>query len=119
MTKVNPEDENKRIEHMQLFGWNLKNREEIYRENEQEDEILVEQYVTLHFVRDLNLPNLEEIKKIETEYLDLPFPKIPLLIGHKRAMETREKTLRRLQELSEQLSLLTRKKVRITWIANT
>ena len=97
---------------MQLFGWNLKNREEMYREDEQEDEILVEQYITLQFVRDLNLPNLTELKQIETEFFSLPYPEIPLLIGRKRAIATREFTQRRLKELMEQLELLTGKKVR-------
>jgi len=111
VVKVNPEDENKKIEKMQLFGLNLKNREEIYREDEQEYEILVERYVTLHFVRDLNLPNLTEMKKIETELLSLPYPEIPFLIGRKVAIATREFTRRRAKELVEQYYLLTGKKV--------
>lgn len=116
VVKVNPEDENKKIEQMQLFGWNLKNREEIYREDEQEEEILVDHYVALHFVRDLNLPNLTEIKKIESEFFSLTYPGIPFLIGRKGAIATREFTQRRSKELMKQLELLTGKQVRHIYI---
>ena len=83
----------------------------MYREDEQEDEILVEQYITLQFVRDLNLP-IHGAKANRDRIFSLPYPEIPLLIGRKRAIATREFTQRRLKELMEQLELLTGKKVR-------
>lgn len=100
VVQVAADYENDKIKEMQLFGWNLQSRQEIMghlKEAETPDNLFVaigrgmkegatgkktyeyDHYVKLHFVRDLNLPNLSEIKKLETEYCNLPYPEIPSL----------------------------------------
>jgi len=38
-----------------------------------------EHYVKLTFNRELDLPNLNEIKKLENEFFSIPYPKYPVL----------------------------------------
>lgn len=40
-----------------------------------------EHYVKLVFSRDLNLPNLDEIKRLEQEVFSLPYPNYPSAFG--------------------------------------
>lgn len=102
VVQVAPEYENDKIKEMEMFGWNLQSRQEIMghlQEAETPDNLFVaigrgtvegstgkktyeyDHYVKLHLVRDSNLPNLSEIKKLETEYFNLPFPKPPTLMS--------------------------------------
>jgi len=102
VVQVAPGYENDKIKEMQLFGWNLQSRQEIMghlQEAETPDNLFVaigrgmkegatgkktyeyDHYVKLHFVRDLNLPNLSEIKKLENEYYNLHYPVMPSLTG--------------------------------------
>lgn len=86
--QVAPSYENFKIGEMQLFGWNLQGRQEIHeegdaygRQSEWSNTYVitthVSHYVKLHFARSLALPNLEQIRRIETEYYNLPFPSQP------------------------------------------
>lgn len=86
--QVSPDYENDRIQEMQMFGWNLQNRQEIHEEGDAEGRpalfgdgyvmnIKVKHYVKLHFARSLTLPNLDRIRKIEGEYESRPFPSPP------------------------------------------
>ena len=100
--EVVPSYENAKIKQMEMFGWNLQGRQEIMghlMEAKTSDSLFVamwrggmegatgkkyyeyDHYVKLHFARSLNLPNLVEIKKLEAEYRNLPYPKIPSLKG--------------------------------------
>jgi len=91
VVQVSPTFENDKIQEMQRFGWNMQGRQEIHEEGEAYGrpsfisdstyvvKTTVKHYVKLHFVRSLNLPNLERIKKIEAEYSALPFPAPPPL----------------------------------------
>lgn len=89
--QVAPDYENEKIREMELFGWNLQGRQELHEEGEafaqrsiwSDDYIIktkVYNYVKLHFVRDLNLPNFKEIHKLEDQYYSLSVPKYPSLI---------------------------------------
>lgn len=89
--QVAPDYENEKIRETELFGWNLQGRQELHEEGEafaqrsiwSDDYIIktkVYNYVKLHFVRDLNLPNLKEIHKLEDQYYSLSVPKYPSLI---------------------------------------
>lgn len=75
---------------MEQFGWSLQGRQEIHEEGDAEGapsilgdkyviKTKVSHYVKLHFVRSLSLPNLDQIKKIESEYFNLPFPEPPTI----------------------------------------
>jgi len=87
--QVAPSFENVKIKEMEMFGWNLQGRQEIHEEGEAyaKESLLssgtyavktkVSKYVKLHFVRALNMLNLEKIKHIENQYFNLPFPEIP------------------------------------------
>ena len=85
--QVHPQDEQEQINLMQQFHWSLLNSQEIKNiDNHLErrgDTIYQvtksEHYVKLVFSRDLDLPNLGEIKKLEQKYLGLPTPKYPRL----------------------------------------
>lgn len=73
---------------MEAFGWNLQSRQEIHEEGDAFGrpslgllssgqyiiKTKVSRYVKLHFVRALALPNLAGIRKLESEYSNLPFP---------------------------------------------
>lgn len=92
VVQVAPDYENAKIKEMEMFGWNLQNRQEIHEKGEAYGrpsylssstyvvKTTVKHYVKLHFVRSLSLPNLDKIKQIESEYFNLPFPASPSLI---------------------------------------
>ena len=86
--QVAPSYENNKIKEMGMFGWNLQGRQEMHEEgdaygspsafgNSYVIKTKVSHYVKLHFVRSLNLPNLDKIKRIESQIDNLPFPEIP------------------------------------------
>lgn len=91
--QVAPSYEDQKIEEMQVFGWNLQNRQEIHEEGDAYGrpsylsdstyivKTTVYHYVKLHFVRSLSFPNLQSLKEIENEYANLPFPSPPSLKG--------------------------------------
>ena len=78
---------------MQMFGWSLQGRQEIHEEGEAYGrpsyvdsstyvvKTTVHHYVKLHFIRSLNLPNLEKVKQIESEYFSSTFPGPASLVG--------------------------------------
>lgn len=86
--QVAPDYENEKIKEMETFGWNLQGRQEFHEEGDAYGrpsdftntyiiKTKVSHYVKLHFARSLSLPNLEQIKLIESAYLSLPFPVLP------------------------------------------
>jgi len=83
--QCHPADEQEQIELMQKFHWSLTNSQEIktvdnYQEVRGGELYQVrssEHYVKLTFSRDIDLPNLNEIKKLESEYFGLPSPDYP------------------------------------------
>jgi hypothetical protein len=90
--QVAPAYENIKIKEMEKFGWNLHGRQEINAKGEAYSKpsyldkstylikIEVYNYVKLHFVRSLSLPNLDKIKEIENEYFSLHSPVFPRLV---------------------------------------
>lgn len=93
VVQVAPQFENDKIGEMELFGWNLQNRQEIHEKGEAYGrpsyldsstyivKTTVHQYVKLHFVRGQELPNLDRLRALEAEYFSLPFPQSPSLTG--------------------------------------
>lgn len=87
--QVHPSDEQSQINLMQRFQWNLLNSQEIKtvdnRLERRGDTIYqtsnTEHYIKLVFNRDLNLPNLDEIKRLEQEFFSLPYPNYPSAFG--------------------------------------
>jgi len=91
VVQVAPDYENAKIEEMQMFGWSLQSRQEIHEEGDAygrpsflfDDEYIVKtkvyHYVKLHFVRSLGLPNLHEIRQLESKYFG-PEPSFPRLV---------------------------------------
>lgn len=91
--QVAPDYENAKIKEMEMFGWNLQNRQEIHERGNAYSrpshfssktyivKTTVYHYVKLHFSRSVNLPNLDKIKQIEEEYFNLPFPSPPAAKG--------------------------------------
>lgn len=85
--QVHPNDEQDQINLMQKFHWSLLNSQEIKTVDshlEQRGDNIYsvtnsEHYVKLTFNRELDLPNLNEIKRLEQNYLSLPIPKYPKL----------------------------------------
>jgi hypothetical protein len=87
--QVHPAEEQKLIELMQKFHWSLLSSQEVktkdshLEENWSGDKIMsvteTEHYIKLVFSRDLDLPNLQEIKQIEKKYFSLPTPEYPKL----------------------------------------
>lgn len=85
--QVHPNDEQDQINLMQLFHWSLLNSQEIktvdsHLEQRGDDIYSVtnaEHYVKLTFSRELDLPNINEIKQLENSYFSLPTPKYPKL----------------------------------------
>ncbi len=87
-----PDFENDKIREMAMFGWNLQGRQEIHEKGEAFGrpsyldsgtyliKTTVHHYVKLHFVRGLNLPNLDKIRRVESEYFGLPNPSFPALV---------------------------------------
>ena len=86
VVQVAPQYENEKISEMQMFGWNLQGRQEVQQQGEAYGrpsyldsgtyviKTTVYNYVKLHFVRSLAFPNLDQIRQIEAEYFNLPFP---------------------------------------------
>jgi hypothetical protein len=85
--QVHPNDEQEQINLMQQFHWSLLNSQEIktvdsHLERRGDDIYSVtnaEHYVKLTFSRELDLPNLNEIKRLEQAFFALPVPKYPKL----------------------------------------
>jgi hypothetical protein len=86
--QVAPQYENEKIREMELFGWSLQSRQEIHQEGDAYGrpsftgssyiiKVKVSHYVKLHFVRNVSLPNLPQIREIEDEYSNLAFPPLP------------------------------------------
>ena len=86
--QVHPNDEQDQINLMQMFHWNLLSSQTIktvdsHLERRGDDIYSVtnsEHYVKLAFSRSLETPNLNEIKRLETDYFNLPRPKYPKLL---------------------------------------
>lgn len=90
--QVAPAHENSMIKENELFGWSLQGRQEMHVEGDTRPDLSisgiigdwgsetrtyvteVKRYVKLHFSRSMNLPNLDGVRKIESEYYNLPFP---------------------------------------------
>ena len=100
VVSVAPQYENEKIQEMGEFGWNLQGRQEVVghlREAETPDSlgaamfrgamegatstvtVTYDHYVKLHFVRDLNMPNIARIRELEGEYRSLHVPASPSL----------------------------------------
>lgn len=85
--QVHPNDEQDQINLMQQFHWSLLNSQEIktidnHLERRGDDIYQVtnsEHYVKLTFSRDLDLANLNEIKRLEQRFFSTPYPKYPKL----------------------------------------
>lgn len=85
--KVHPDREQSTIEFMQTFHWNLSNSQHIKTKDthleERGDKIYsvteTEHYVNLTFSRNLDAPNMERIRALETEYhrIESQLPVIP------------------------------------------
>ena len=87
VVQVRPEDEQSQIDFMHQFYWNLLSSQEIRSiDNHLEtrgDNLFnvtkIDHYVKLAFSRDVQTPNLDKIKNLETEFFGLPVPKYPKL----------------------------------------
>jgi hypothetical protein len=85
--QVHPNDEQSQINIMQKFHWSLLGTQEIKTVDshmEQRGDSIYsvtksEHYVKLSFSRELELPNLKEIKQLEQQYNGLPHPVYPTL----------------------------------------
>lgn len=85
--QVHPVDEQQQIDFMQHFYWNLLSSQEIKNiDNHLESRgdnlyqvTKTEHYVKLVFSRDVDAPNLDKIKKLETEFFSIQQPKYPKL----------------------------------------
>lgn len=85
--QVHPNDEQAQINIMQKFHWNLLGTQEIKTVDshlEQRGDSVYsvtksEHYVKLSFSRELDLPNITEIKNLEQQYNALPNPVYPAL----------------------------------------
>ena len=85
--QVHPHDEQEQIDLMQKFHWSLLSSQTIDKVDShlerRGDSIYSvtssEKYVKLTFSRDIDLPNLNEIKKLENDYFNLPTPYYPKL----------------------------------------
>jgi len=83
--QCHPSDEQEQIDLMQKFHWSLIGSQDVKtvdnhletRGGELYQVRSSEHYVKLTFSRDLELPNLNEIKKLEAEYFGLPYPEYP------------------------------------------
>lgn len=85
--QVHPNNEQAQIDLMQKFHWSLLTTQEIktidnHLERRGDDIYQVtnsEHYVKLTFNRQLDLPNLNDIKRLEQQYNSLPYPTYPKL----------------------------------------
>ncbi len=91
--EVAPREETGVIQNLQSFGWNLQGRQEMRFEGNSvgrpdlfsgfggvESYTIVTEihhYVKLHFVRSMNIPNLDRIHVLENEYFGMGFPDKP------------------------------------------
>lgn len=94
---VVPRYQNTKVKEMEMFGWILRNMQEFHApyEGTIEEDVPITgsigsyyprsytvrttkamHYVKLHFGRNLNLPNINEIKNIESAYFSLPIPSL-------------------------------------------
>lgn len=92
VVQVAPAYENAKIKEMEMFGWNLHGRQEIHEKGDAygRPDFLdrstylittkVHHYVKLHFVRSLDLPNLDKIRELENEYRSLSVPRFPSIV---------------------------------------
>ncbi len=89
IVQVAPGYENLMTQTMEKFGWSLQGQQEVretgdaYATRQDSGDYVIKtqvsQYVKLHFVRGLSLPNLDKIRRLESEYfgfLDPSFPKL-------------------------------------------
>lgn len=87
--QAHPHHEQAQIDLMQKSYWSLLNSQEIKsidnRLERRGDSIYqvgnTEHYVKLVFSRDLGIPNLDEIKRLEQEFFSLPYPDHPGAFG--------------------------------------
>ncbi len=87
--QVHPSDEQAQINLMQRFHWSLLSTQEIKtidnhleRRGDKIYQITNSQhYVKLAFSRDVGLPNLNEIRRLEQEYFSLHLPKSPSAVS--------------------------------------
>ncbi len=85
--QVHPNDEQSQIQLMEKFHWNLLSTQEIkvkdsHLESRGDSIYSVtnsEHYIKLAFSRDLDSPNLAEIRQLEKEYFSLKQPNFPKL----------------------------------------
>lgn len=83
--QVHPSDEQAQIDLMHKFHWSLLGSQEVKtidnhlerRGNDIYQVSNMEHYVKLTFSRDLELPGLNEIKRLEQEFFSLPYPTYP------------------------------------------
>ena len=86
VVQVAPDCENDLIREMGIFGWNLQGRQEIHEERESlgkeavfSDRYIIKtkisHYVKVSLVRNLALPNLDKVRRLEAEYRSLPYPR--------------------------------------------
>jgi len=101
VVSVPPDDENTTIRQMSFFGWNLQGRQEVVghlRQAEIPNNLFVamgrgaweeatgrktyeyDHYVKLHFIRSLELPNLQRVKELQSEFVTLRWPQPPSLV---------------------------------------
>ena len=86
--QVHPNDEQNQINLMQRFHWNLLSSQEIKTVDssleKRGDKIYSvtksENYIKLVFQRDLDVPNINKIKELESEYFSLEYPPKPSVI---------------------------------------
>ena len=95
--QVSPSYENAKIKEMEIFGWNLQNRQEIHEKGNAyavpqfldpssyitgtvSVETEVSKYVKLHFTRSLSMLNLNKIKAFEEQYFNFPSPVFPKIL---------------------------------------
>ena len=85
--QVHPNDRQEQINQMQEFHWSLLSAQDVktvdnHMEKRGGDIYSVtnsEHYVVLTFSRPLDLPNLNEVKRIEQSFYGLPVPQYPKL----------------------------------------
>jgi len=83
--QVHPNDEQSQINLMQRFHWSLLSTQEIktidHHLERRGDKIYQvtnsERYIKLAFSREVDLPNLQQVKRLEQEYFSLPSPAHP------------------------------------------
>ncbi len=80
--QVHPNDEQAQINLMQRFGWNLLSSQEIKvmdshlerRGDTIQSVTKSEHYIKLVFSREVDMPNLDRIKRLESEYFSFSYP---------------------------------------------